>query len=1238
VPVPLIHSREVPQANAIARVQTLAKLLLAHDFEGVAKSFPDSRDRSFYFQAARLLGFVEGKERLTLEGRRLATAESAEIFRALAAAFTHSAVGSAWLHWAGVDDVRRLEPQQALTFLTQCSRLAPKTQARRASTLTAWMEQLSAGLPALANRGKRSLHGAQLRMTEVLEEGKRGAVRWPPAARFPHNEDGAHVREVVGKDLSSSSRVLIVSGYSSLDRLIAFLGGRAPGESASVRLLLGTEPFPARGTRFRRSGDLGQEIRDYWLRRGVSVLLSGALIHAGELLRAGTVAVRTAKPHRAVHAKIYVADDAVSLGSSNYTSAGFAGQSEGNVRFTRAERKRSEEARALAEGLWTRGADYSEAFLSLLDALLRSVSWQEALARACASILEGDWARRYLPASLIENASPRLWRHQLQGISQAMWVLENVGSALVADATGSGKTRMGAWLIRGAFDRQYRLGFVQRPSPLILTPPQVGGIWERALAETGLTFKVESHGPLSNARAARHEALMRHVGETELLVVDEAHNFVNRSSRTLRLVSHYAENAILFTATPINRGAADLLALVELLGADNLSDASLDVLGRLRRGRDRGTELATDFDVIRREIRRFTVRRTRGQLNEIADAHPDEYRLQGRQARYPQHVARYYLCTSRASDDDIALKISALADQLSGVTRVGRVLRLPPGLSEATYVRRVVASARALARHHVMDSLRSSRAALLEHVLGSREAMKRLGLPQSALAKKPTGDMATKSKELAGQIPQWRLCTPPAAEHAWLQDVEAHDERAREDERIYREIGALAEKLSGAREEAKINQLARLLQERDLVIGFDSHVISLVVFEAGLRGRSLPVELLTGEGGAAAKRRAVSKLGLAGTTRSLIALCTDAFSEGLNLQRASCVVHLDTPTVIRLAEQRAGRVDRMDSPHEQVEIWWPKDAQAFAPQRRDLLRQRHEVVRELIGANLSLPEEQEPDEVSAGPVSVEELADRVSVEAADRELDARRFYDAFRSVRELVSGEEPLVAKQVYEHMRTSQAEVVACVSVLKSSRPWCFLSIGGLERVAPRWVFMDGFEGALELDLSKIASALRARLAGAPETRARDDRSDRTMEEFVRRLRDCEHELLPFRRRRALGLLDDALVHWIDAARAAQDHVPHGALVELREWLCLSSLDRTTPFPDPGSVADAWLRLLRPRLKSALEQRRSRRRPWRLGDLLPELIAHPIPVDELWRAFDGVQNLAPVDERILALIVGVDG
>ena len=44
----------------------------------------------------------------------------------------------------------------------------------------------------------------------------------------------------------------------------------------------------------------------------------------------------------------------------------------------------------------------------------------------------------------------------------------------------------------------------------------------------------------------------------------------------------------------------------------------------------------------------------------------------------------------------------------------------------------------------------------------------------------------------------------------------------------------------------------------------------------------------------------------------------------------SAVVLLYLPAVVRIAEQRIGRIDRMNSPHDQVEIFFPDDHPEFA--------------------------------------------------------------------------------------------------------------------------------------------------------------------------------------------------------------------------------------------------------------------------------------------------------------------
>jgi hypothetical protein len=408
-----------------------------------------------------------------------------------------------------------------------------------------------------------------------------------------------------------------------------------------------------------------------------------------------------------------------------------------------------------------------------------------------------------------------------------------------------------------------------------------------------------------------------------------------------------------------------------------------------------------------------------------------------------------------------------------------------------------------------------------------------------------------------------------------------------------------------------------------MVIAYDSHVLTLTVFESQLRQLGAPVSLFSGDGGEVAKRRAMRQLGLGSSKERLVALCTDAFSEGMNLQKASVVVHLDTPTVIRTAEQRAGRVDRMDSPHDTVEIWWPRDPPGFAPRRKELLRERHEVVSDLIGANLQMPDEDD------AVLAVEDLAKAADVERDD----PRTLYDAFRPVRDFVD-EGGLVGPEVYDVMRTSQAEIVACISLVQSARPWGFFAVGGLDRIAPRWIFLDGPSASPVSDLGRIAEILEAQLSPETPDHPIDRDAEAVIASLTTRLRECERELLPVRRRRALALADRVLPEWRKAASQSGD-MARVRLLQRIEKMLAPAPDEAT-HPDARSVADAWLQVVRPVQRKAKEEASRKRRLWKLDDLYRPLLQAPVETGVLERAFRRIPMLPPVAERVVAMIVGV--
>ena len=145
-----------------------------------------------------------------------------------------------------------------------------------------------------------------------------------------------------------------------------------------------------------------------------------------------------------MHAKMIITQEVAILGSSNFSNAGLTRNIEANVRFKKSEEKRRyEEVSEYAEALFSMADDYRGYLRGLLESLLKSSNWQDCIARACSELLEGHWAKKYTSYASLSNPDLALWPSQQQGIAQALWIIENLGSVLVADATGSGKNTHG---------------------------------------------------------------------------------------------------------------------------------------------------------------------------------------------------------------------------------------------------------------------------------------------------------------------------------------------------------------------------------------------------------------------------------------------------------------------------------------------------------------------------------------------------------------------------------------------------------------------------------------------------------------------------------------------------------------------------------------------------------------------------------------------------------------------------
>ncbi|NEQ40013.1 MAG: DEAD/DEAH box helicase family protein [Okeania sp. SIO3I5] len=798
-------------------------------------------------------------------------------------------------------------------------------------------------------------------------------TQWPEHNKFPYNSDKNFVETVIRKDLEAAKNPLIITGYASLDKIIDFLAdnyhkfNKNSDAFAEIRLLLGHEPYPTKTQEFPYSHKFDREIEEYWLKQRISILKCGAVIAAIELLKTEKIEVKISDK-KPIHAKIYRSDNAITIGSSNFSSSGFVSQIEANVRFEniKKESQRFQGAEVLSEKIWELGKDYKDELIKLLKQLLNKVSWQEALARACVELLEGEWAKQYQITSYFGDENP-LWPSQIQGIAQAIWVIENVGSVLIADATGSGKTRMGAHLIKSVINQIWATGRKRKGSPVLICPPDaVQQNWDREFNNCDLNLKTYSYGILQTKRSNKYEQLKEAICRSQVLAVDEAHKFLNRrSQQTQGLFNNMADYVILFTATPINRGSQDLLAIIELLGADNFDDELLEILQPLwKQGKLEEKMLPGMRKKLRMAIQHFTVRRTKNMLNQMIDENPELYQDRfGKQCRYPQHESKTYTCGENQSDRSLAQQIRELTQEMRGLVMLHKAFEVSEylrklGISDEDYLNMRLESASRLSNYNVMSCLRSSKVALLEHIYGTEYAQKYLGLVEKIKGKE-TGNMIQKLDSMADKPPQNQLKIELPD---WLSDRDTYkykQECEREIE-IYEKIADLTQQISDFRESKKAQHLQNLLQRHQLLIAFDSKIITLSDIKQRIDKLKTDCQkVIIATGVKKTERQDINESFQLGSTASgVIALCSDAMSEGVNLQQASAVVLLDMPSVIRLVEQRIGRIDRLDSPHHIIEVWWPKDTDEFALRSSEQkLGKRHRLVSNLLGSNFPLPED-----------------------------------------------------------------------------------------------------------------------------------------------------------------------------------------------------------------------------------------------------------------------------------------
>ena len=461
-------------------------------------------------------------------------------------------------------------------------------------------------------------------------------------------------------------------------------------------------------------------------------------------------------------------------------------------------------------------------------------------------------ARRWLASRDPRQREQRLGEialrpHQAAAVERIRRSFAEFGGALLADATGLGKTYVALAIARDVHDA------------VVVAPAALRPMWLDAMRRAGVVLPVVSHEALSRAGDVA-------LGAPRLVIVDEAHHARNPATRRHARLAALCAGArvLLLSATPIHNRHDDLVALLSLFLGERA--ARLD-----------DTELA-----------RVVVRRSRAAGTGIPDVRPTD--------------------VLPLTHDDRMLEA---------------ILALPPPVPPAdggdggalvawTLVRQWASSEAALA-----GALRRrlQRAASLEAALdaGRHPTVAELGAWT-------VGDDAVQLAfpELMAGAPGTRDLLAAVRTHAGA-------------------LRALLARLDGRSDEARVRLLRDLRRRHpgERIVAFSAFADTVhVLFRRLVAMREPGVAALSGEGAIVAggplgradalRRFAPRAHGArepADAERITLLLATDLLSEGVNLQDASVVVHLDMPWTPARLEQRVGRAARQGSLADHVSVY-----------------------------------------------------------------------------------------------------------------------------------------------------------------------------------------------------------------------------------------------------------------------------------------------------------------------------
>lgn len=557
---------------------------------------------------------------------------------------------------------------------------------------------------------------------------------------------------------------------------------------------------------------------------------------------------------------------------------------------------------------------------------------------------------------LLGKTAVELAEFQEDSVKRARRILQRYDGVLVADSVGLGKTWIGKRLLE---DYAYH----RRQKAVVVCPASLREMWKRELAASTIAAQVVGMEELG-----REGFDSAPLADADVVLIDESHNFRNeRANRYLALddiIQRHRgrgrdgerKKIILLSATPINNDLFDLYSQIKLFTQgeqDYFREAGIGDLTSYFRTARRAARSGDHApgEVLFNLLDEFVVRNTRPY---IRAAYP-RATIKGEPVKFPERQLRTIEYSLEAVWGGLYQHIVDQIEALSLAPYALEVYRRPEfrdektdfergrevglvGIFKTRFLKRLESSVEAF-RRSVHRAIVFERVYLdllaKKKVIASRDFYKMLQIVGLDGEDDLSADTLTDELLDDQEVLEYLRGLPPV--NLANFDVPGLAAAVEADLKILQDLHKRIEPL--VRRDAKLQTLKDLLagelRGRKVII-FTSYKDT-----ARYLGRELGAEEWLKQVGGPHVRRidsgnhpeermgivaAFAPQAMAGTAAPTdreidILISTDVLSEGQNLQDCGVLINYDlTWNPIRLV-QRSGRIDRLRSPHERVQIW-----------------------------------------------------------------------------------------------------------------------------------------------------------------------------------------------------------------------------------------------------------------------------------------------------------------------------